>query len=209
MRMLKYIIAAACLLLVGYHSVYFEKLSEVRKAESGTNTDIKAYTRDFWNNKLPSSLEKAIDINELVSLIKAEPEKAFAEHAHALGIGNLQYFMVKGEGQVTAISDNNVELLIKGEDENRKLRIETELVYGNSVRDASGLLNMNAFKNTSEFNEVSAGINKIIRKEVLPPFKEKAKKGDKIRFTGAVELNSKFLKLDDLEVTPVQLQIVK
>lgn len=208
MRMLKYIIAAVALLFIGYHSVYFKKLSEVRKAEFGDNTDMEAYTRDFWENKLPSSIEKATDIKELVSLIKAKPEKAFTEHAHALGIGNLQYFMVKGEGQITAISDNHVELLTVGEDENFKLHIETELVYGNSVRDASGLLNMNAFKNTSEFNEVSAGLNKIIRKEVLPPFKQKAKKGDVVRFAGAVELNRRFLRLDDLEVTPVQLQLV-
>lgn len=207
--MLKYFIAAAGLLFLGYHSVYIKKLSEVRKAELGTETDMDAYTRDFWDNKLPSSIEKAVDINELVALIKTDPEKAFGEHAHALGIGNLQYFMVKGEGQITGISDNGVELLIRAGDGNSKLRIETELVYGNSVRDASGLLNMNAFKNTSEFNEVSAGINKIIRKEVLPPFKQRAKEGDVVRFTGAVELNSKFLKLDDLEVTPVQLHIVK
>ncbi|WP_407425674.1 DUF2291 domain-containing protein [Arcticibacter sp.] len=209
MRIFKYIIAVAALLFVGYHSVYFQKLSEVRKAESGNDTDMEAYTRDFWDNKLPSSIESAIDVKELVALIKTQPEKAFAEHAHALGIGNLQYFMVKGEGQITAVNDNNVELLIGRGDGSFKLRIETELVYGNSVRDASGLLNMNAFKNTSEFNEVSAGLNKIIRKEVLPPFKKRAKKGDVVRFTGAVELNSRFLKLDDMEVTPVQLQIVK
>lgn len=209
MRMLKYIIAVAALLFVGYHSVYFGKLSEVRRAALGDNTDMEAYVRDFWDDKLPSSIEKAIDIKELVPLIKADPAKAFAAHAHALGIGNLQYFMVKGEGQTSEVNENYVELLIVGEDGDLKLRIETELVYGNSVRDASGLLNMNAFKNTSEFNEVSAGLNKIIRKEILPPFRKEVKKGDIVRFAGAVELNSRFLELDDLEVTPVQLEIVK
>lgn len=206
---MKYIIAAAALLFISYHSVYFEKLSDVRRAESGDNTDMEAYTRDFWENKLPLSMDKAIDIKDLVTRVKADPEETFAAYAHALGIGDLQYFMVKGEGQTTMIADNQVELLILGRDGNFKLRIETELVYGNSVRDASGLLNMNAFKNTSEFNEVSAGLNKIIRKEILPPFRKEVKEGDVVRFIGAVELNRRFLKLDDLEVTPVQLEIVK
>ncbi|PRY49484.1 putative lipoprotein DUF2291 [Arcticibacter pallidicorallinus] len=209
MKILKYIIAAAALLFISYHSVYFEKLSDVRRAESGDNTDMEAYTRDFWENKLPLSMDKAIDIKDLVTRVKADPEETFAAYAHALGIGDLQYFMVKGEGQTTMIADNQVELLILGRDGNFKLRIETELVYGNSVRDASGLLNMNAFKNTSEFNEVSAGLNKIIRKEILPPFRKEVKEGDVVRFIGAVELNRRFLKLDDLEVTPVQLEIVK
>lgn len=68
---------------------------------------------------------------------------------------------------------------------------------------------MNEFDNTSDFNEVSAGINKIIREEVLPDFKKKVKNGDRIVFTGATELNRKFLKLDAIEITPVQLKILK
>jgi predicted lipoprotein len=87
--------------------------------------------------------------------------------------------------------------------------IATEFVYGNAIRDASGLVNLNEFANTTEFNDVSECINKIIRNEVLPPFARNAKQGDRIKFTGAIELNQIHLDLKTIEVVPIQLSIAK
>jgi predicted lipoprotein len=208
MRILKYLGALILVLLIGYNSVYFRKLSEVRAGVAVGKISTEKYTRNFWDKKLIPSLNKAIGINELIQLLKADPEKAFKEHAHALGIGNLQYFMIKGEGQVSAINENDVELKINGA-QGQNARVAVEYVYGNAVRDASGLLNMNEFDNTAEFNDVSAGINKIIRNEVLPSFKKDVAVNDKVQFVGAIELNRKFLNLNDIEITPVQLKLVK
>ena len=49
--------------------------------------------------------------------------------------------------------------------------IATEFIFGNAVRDATGLININEFKNTMDFNNVSAELNRIIREKVLPQFK--------------------------------------
>ncbi len=208
MKILKYLIALVVVLFIGYNSVYFKKLSEVQAGIADGKFNTEEYTRKFWDKKLMPSLNKAIEINTLVTLLKTNPDKAFKDHAHALGIGNLQYFMIKGEGLVTSINENDVELNIAGA-ENQKVRIATEYVYGNAVRDASGLLNMNEFDNTGIFNEVSAGINKIIRAEVLPSFKKNVTENDKVQFVGAIELNRKFLNLKDIELTPVQLKLLK
>jgi predicted lipoprotein len=80
-------------------------------------------------------------------------------------------------------------------------------VYGNAVRDASGLIDINEFTNTTDLNNVSAEINNIIRKEVLPPFMAKMKKGDVISFYGAIELNKEHLKTDKIEIIPISLSI--
>lgn len=58
-----------------------------------------------------------------------------------------------------------------------------------------------------DFNNVSAELNKIIREKVLPPFKQQAKKGNTVEFSGAVELNKEHLKLSDIEVIPVETKI--
>jgi hypothetical protein len=60
-----------------------------------------------------------------------------------------------------------------------------------------------------DFNTVSSEINKIVRTEVLPPFKAMVKNGDSIQFAGALELNKAHLNVEDMEVIPVQLKIIK
>lgn len=208
-KLLKYLFVLIAILFIGYHSVYFKKLSEVNAAASHGKINIAQYTKTFWNKKLLPSLNKAVSITELMALLKADPEKAFSTYGNALGIGNLKYFMVKGEGKITKLDENDITVLSNGQSENVPVKIATEYVYGNSVRDASGLIDRNEFDNTSDFNEVSAGINQIIRDEVLAGIKNKAVVGAHMEYVGAIELNSKFLNLKDIEVTPVQLTVLK
>jgi predicted lipoprotein len=115
---------------------------------------------------------------------------------------------VKGIGVITDLDEDKATLLAKDDSSEQKVILATEFVFGNAIRDASGLININEFNNTMDFNNVSAEINKIIRNEVLPPFKNAVQKGDTIQFTGAIELNKIHLKLDNIEVIPIQLQII-
>lgn len=206
-KFLKYALALIVVLFVGYHSVYFKKLNEVQATTAEEKVNTAAYSRRFWDEELPPSLGKAIAVTELITLLETNPQQAFANYGKALGIGDLKCFLVKGEGLVKQINENDIVIQMK--EGNRTVKMETEYVYGNAVRDASGLINMNEFDNTSDFNEISAGINKIIREEVLPDFKKKLRNGDRISFIGATELNRKFLQLNAIEITPVQLKILK
>lgn len=208
-KLLKYLLALALFLFVGYHSVYFKKLTAVKAETATEKTNTAQYTSTFWSQKLLPSLNKALSLNELISLLKANPEKAFSDYGKALGIGDLKYFMVKGTGKILKVGENDVTVTSTGAKENQVFHIATEYVYGNAVRDASGLLNMNEFDNTADFNEVSAGINQLIRTTVLPNFKQQATAGNQIEFIGAIELNKKFLDLSNIEITPVQLKILK
>lgn len=85
----------------------------------------------------------------------------------------------------------------------------TEFVYGNAVRDAVGTLDLNDFTNTMDLNNVSAEINRKIRQEVIPHFLTNVQKGMVVQFAGAVELNQKFLDLEDIEIIPVSVTIVQ
>ena len=207
-KSLKYIITIVIIGLVAYNSVYFKKLDEVKAAGSAKQFDAVAYARNYLNNKLPAALNNAIEINTLTALLKTEPQKTFEKYSHALGIGNIRYFLVKGQGEITNIEDDATSVLVKNDTTGQVVKIATEYVFGNAIRDASGLININEFNNTMDFNNVSAEINKIVRTEVLPPFKAQAKKGDRMDFTGAIELNQVHLKLDNIEVVPITLKIV-
>ena len=66
-------------------------------------------------------------------------------------------------------------------------KLATEFIYGNAIRDASGLVDVKDFPNTMDLNNISEELNKMVRKTVLPPFKTAVKKGDKIIVTGAMK----------------------
>ena len=205
-KTLKYIIGIIALLVLAYNSIYFRRLDEVKASSS--KFDAKAYAGKYFRNKLIPSVTNAIEIDSLLTLLKSNKEKTFAEYSHALGIGNIRYFLIRGEGPVITVNENDVSVLLKADTGSKVIRIATEFVFGNAIRDASGQIDINEFTNTMDFNNVSSEINKIVRAEVLPPFKNKVKKGDIVQFAGAIELNKEHMNIEDIEVMPVQLKIV-
>lgn len=205
MKAVKYIIAIAVIVAVAYNSVYFKKLDEVKASRSAKEFNAATYAQTFWTNKLIPGLNKAIDITTLTALLSTYPEKTFETYSHALGIGNLRYFLVKGKGEITAVNEDELLVSLQGDTTTHVTTIATEFIFGNAVRDATGLININEFNNTMDFNNVSAELNKIIREKVLPSFKKQAKKGNKIEFTGAIELNKEHLDLSKIEVIPISI----
>jgi predicted lipoprotein len=113
------------------------------------------------------------------------------------------------EGIVTDINEDDITLQVKLDDSLMALKLATEFIYGNAIRDASGLVDVKDFPNTMDLNNISEELNKMVRKTVLPPFKAAVKKGDKILVTGAIEIHKEHIKWNELEIIPVQLQIVQ
>jgi len=205
MKLVKYIIAIIVVVIIGYNSVYFKKLDEVKASLTAKQFNAAAYAQTFWTDKLLPNLDKAIDITQLTGMLSTDHAKTFDTYSHALGIGNLRYFLVKGKGTITSINEDDISVLLQTDTSKQTIIIATEFIFGNAVRDATGLININEFNNTMDFNNVSAEVNKIIREKVLPPFKQKAKKGDAIEFTGAIELNKEHLDVSKIEVIPVSI----
>ncbi|MBS1522419.1 MAG: DUF2291 domain-containing protein [Bacteroidetes bacterium] len=204
-KVIKYIIVAFVVLLVGYNSVYFKKLDEVKAEQTAKTFNAAAYAQNFWDKKLTPGLSNAIAIDKLIPMLNTNPAQAFDSYSHALGIGNLRYFLIQGKGTVAAIDGDDVTVSIAGLPE-QKVKIATEYIFGNAARDATGLININDFNNTMDFNNVSAEINAIIRSKVLPQLKH-AKVGNSISFTGAIELNKEHVNLSQIEAVPVAVNI--
>lgn len=209
MKAVKYIIAIVIVIVVAYNSIYFKKLDEVKASATAKEFNATKYAQDFWTNKLLPNLGKAVELNQLTAMLSGDAVKTFDTYSHALGIGNLRYFLVKGKGEVTAVNDDAIAVLLKSDSSQQAITIATEYIFGNEVRDATGLVDINEFSNTMDFNNVSAELNKIIREKVLPQFKSTIKKGDTIELVGAIELNKEHLNLSKIEVVPVEIKIVQ
>jgi len=117
--------------------------------------------------------------------------------------------LIKTEGIVTNINDDDIALQTKMGDSLMTVKLATEFIYGNAIRDASGLVDVKDFPNTMDLNNISEELNKMVRKTVLPLFKAAVKKGDKVIVTGAIEIHKEHVKWSELEIIPVQLQIIQ
>jgi hypothetical protein len=203
-KLLKYTVIAIICLFLAYNSVYFKKLSDVLAANKSFNAT--EYAQNYLNQKLIPSIGKTPSTDTLLNLIKTGTSSAFDKYSHALDIGNIRYFMTKGSGTVTGIDESDVYITTPA---HQNIRIATEYVFGNALRDAPGIININDFTNSGDLNSISSEVNKIIRNTILPPFKNAVKKGDEIEYAGAFQLNRQHLNTDSVEVIPFYLKIKK
>ena len=205
MKAIRYSIIIVLVIIIAWESVYIKKLDEVKAARSAKTFNASAYAEKFWKEKLVPNLDKAITLDTLVDLLRKDTVKTFDAYSHALGIGNLRYFLVKGKGTITSINEDDIQ--VTTQPSNIPFTLATEYIFGNAVRDASGYIDINEFSNTMDFNNVSAELNKLVRQKVLAPFKANMKKGKTMEFVGAIELNREHPDLDHIEVIPVKLSL--
>jgi predicted lipoprotein len=202
-KLLKYILIIGLLVLVGYKSIYIEKLDLHLAKNTSKQFDATGYANKYYKDLLPKA-NSSVFVSRLLDQLRQNPKAAFEQYGHALGVSNIKYFLTRGTGVVTAINESTIEVQVL--DSSRQVvTIATEFVYGNAVRDASGLVDLKSFTSTTDLNSVSASVNKKIREEILLPFKKVVQQGDSISFTGAIELNQKFPGLDHIEIVPISI----
>lgn len=207
-KILKYLLLTAVIALLAYKSVFVIKLSELQVVEPKA-FDAPAFTQQLWDTKLPAKLDSALTLEALQTELKTNPGRAFDTYFNSMSIGNVRYTLVKVTGKVLSVNDDDVVILTGAKDAQRTVKIATEYVYGNAIRDASRLVNIKDFVNTTDLNRISEELNKRVRTKVLPAFKGTVQKGDSVDCSGAIELNQAHYSFDDLEVLPVQCKIIQ
>lgn len=207
-RYVKYLLLIVVIGLVAYKSVYVKKLSKMTVA-TDEKFDAVIFSKKLWEERLSAKLGSTVQLATFIKAAQSNPADAFSKYTNAIGIGNYRYALLKVEGIVTDINEDDITLQVKLDDSLMAVKLATEFIYGNAIRDASGLVDVKDFPNTMDLNNISEELNKMVRKTVLPPFKAAVKKGDKILVTGAIEIHKEHIKWNELEIIPVQLQIVQ
>jgi predicted lipoprotein len=203
-KLIKYLSIALIAVFLLYNSVYFKKLSAM-KATTPVAFDATAFSKKLWNDQLPVRINSAVGLDVLLPALQTNPGQAFDKYSNALAIGNIRYSLVQAAGRVTAVDENAVTIQAG----NATIHLQIEYVYGNAIRDASGLVDIKNFVNTTDLNNVSEALNKQVREQVLPPFKKAVQKADSVWFAGALELNKEHVHLQELQIIPVQVKIIQ
>ena len=189
-KVCKYAVAAAIIAFLVYHSIYFKNLEDIKEQRQSGTFNAAEYARDFWDNRLFSILDKAVDVKELIELFNTNMSEAIRKYGKAPGVSRTYAYLIRGNGTILTIGEDFLHVSIREPQTNPDIKIALGFyIPGNAVRDASGLIDVSDFSDTMKFNEISGEINKIVVKDVIRPFLDtKPKVGKTIRFFGATQV---------------------
>src|SRR5690606_659052 len=205
-KALKYGVIGLIGIFLLYHSFYVVSLDA--RARDTADGDIAQLTEEYFSQKMPYVLENAPAPCALLSELSKQDGDDWAVYGKQTNIGNRYYFLVRGEGVIEEIERDFISVAFGEGEEVCLLRISTVYIFGNEIRDASGKLLLQDVGELSTFNAISESLNKKVRDEMVPDFLKQAQVGKKVQVGGAFALNRRIGVTDDLEVMPIQLQII-
>lgn len=206
MRITRWLIAIVILAAIGWLFPLFHvvalKTATAEKAAATFNPT--QFAEHFWTNRLLPALDKAVKAEILLGAIQADPASAKKKFSLNSGIGESYFYFLSGTGRVVAVSDDEISLAVTGSGTNAEVSLPSGLVFGNALRDGTGLLNASDYPNSQDFNDISAALNHLAETTVLPKLREQAKVGAKILFAGCAEVDDESTDLKPLKVIPIQ-----
>ena len=193
-----------CWLLPLFHVV---PLKRALAEKSVKIFDAAQFSDIFWSEKLLPSLDKAVPAEKLLAAIRADPVAAKTNYARSLGMGDSYIYFLRGIGKVISISGDEISVGVSENATNAEIVLETGLIFGNTLRDGTGLLNASDYPDSQDFNDIAAALNKIVETRVLPKLRASAKIGAKISFVGCAEIDDESTDLKPLKVIPIQAEV--
>mgnify|MGYP000098920683 FL=1 len=185
------------LLVLGYNSIYLEKLNTRQQRDVGvldfsTRVD-SILLQGVLNNPLLTEEQQLIkQLNN--NLINAQKQLG-----NRLGIGESAYYLVKGKARITSIQEGFVQL-------DNGSGLDTQFIFGNEVRDASRMVNLEDFKSQKDLNALTEALNKRLRETKIPKEMQGIHVGDEITYVGACEVAPRDLPLKSLTIYPVEIK---
>ena len=199
-------VALVALALVCWRFPLFHivSLKQAQQEKAAGTFNPATFAEQFWNERVLKSLGNATKAGELIPAIAANPVEARKKFARSVGVSESYTFFVSGTGRVLAVSDDEISLAVIEGSTNADVSLQAGLLFSNAVRDGTGLLSVNDYPNSQDFNAISEALNHIIETRVQPRLRDQAKVGAVIRFVGCAEVNDETTDLKPLRVVPIQ-----
>lgn len=191
------------ILLPPFHIVPIGKIPHEIATQS---FDPDAIVEKFWSEDLPGLVDAAVDAGMLMAKLEEDREAAAKQYGHRLGLSGKSVYFVSGNGWVQDIQGSKI-LIALSEGGAVSVLISKGPVFGNAVRDGSGLLNVSDYGNSQNFNSISLEINRRVEERVLPLLDERVEKGSKIHFVGGVEVSDHAASILPLKIIPVRIEL--
>lgn len=177
-------------------------LGSARQRAAGAAFDPVAFVDRFWSERLIPGATRAVGAAELLAAVQRDRQSARRAHGRSVGLGGVHCYFIAGSGRVVSVEKSCVGLSLRDGQGQVEVSLETGNIFGNAVRDGTGLLNVNDFANSQDFNDVSSELNRRIEQQVLPALRQKAAVGVTVRFVGCAEITDEDADLSPLRIVP-------
>ena len=167
--------------------------------------DASVFADRFWTETIEPNLAKATDLSKLAKAVSNDAKDA-RERLGRGGEGAANYYFAGGEGVVRELKGRRATLDVQGVQINLLI---AGPVFGNTVRDGTGLLNVNELPGLEEFNAVSAALNQKVEGEIMPPVKGIVQVGSVVSFVGCSKAPESLGDGPVLEFTPLRVEVVR
>jgi predicted lipoprotein len=203
-KSIRYILGTAAVLLVVFLSLDIQKLDAYLAAQPPVTFDADEYARVVWEKKMPGVIRDAPDILTVLDLLQSNPEQAFDRMGRELGISGTRYFMVKGEGIIDSVEEESLRIQL---DQDVRIELATGFIFGNAIRDGSGVVDIDEFVNMTDFNMVSIALNRRVKEEVVPRLVRSARPDVSLEFAGAFEMREDQPYIHSIRIIPVFVKL--
>ena len=198
---IKYLALAVVVIAALAASFRTENLTEKNRRERMLEYKPSQLVEVMFRDSLASLASRAVSIGQLASGIN--DAEFMAGNSKVLGIGSPLFLVVRGEMDNPTLIDDELKATVDGVETN----IPLKYIFGNTARDASGWFNIDDFRNTPDFNAVSAEMNKYIHTKVIGNNPQKFSQLTHIEFIGAVGISADDRNLTTLTVIPYILKV--
>lgn len=197
---------AAAIVFYIFPPFHIRPLESVRDRAVGVPgaIDVPRFADSFWNGKLVSPAIQPIDAQVLVAAFNENPARAVEKYGRRAGIGSKAFFFVSGEGRVVSADKRSVRLST-GAQNGVELVLITGPVFGNALRDVTGLLKIDDFS-SFDFNALGAELNRLAETRAQPVLSG-VSVGSKLSFLAAGEFDDASGERPMLKLVPIRVTL--
>jgi predicted lipoprotein len=183
--------------------IRIRSLKEVREVAISAQFDAVEFVEKFWGSQLLPATKEAAGATEVLETIANDPLSVREQFGRTLGVSSSYFLFVNGVGKVVSVEEDGIGLSLRPDSDEVQIAIPLGFVFGNAVRDSTGLLDPGDYPNAQEFNDISAALNSRVESNVLTRLREIAVPGSRIRFAGCAEVADEEQDLKPLALVPI------
>ncbi|MFO1477226.1 MAG: DUF2291 family protein [Verrucomicrobiota bacterium] len=181
-------------------------LKAVREAQAAGRFDPVAFAHEFWSGRMLPATDRAADAALVLAAISGGPAKVREQFGRTVGVSGSYFLFLRGSARVVSTNDDAIGLSVKPGGDTADIVVPLGLVFGNAVRDGTGLLDSSSYPNAQEFNDISAALNSIVETNVLPRLQQAARIGRRLQFAGCAEVADEESDLKPLKLVPIKIE---
>jgi predicted lipoprotein len=186
---------------------HIRSVKQVKAEIAGAQFNPTDFVAQFWIAKLLPAVTQAADATAVLAVIAASPQTVKEQFGRTVGVSSSYFLFLRGAGRVVTADADSIGLSLKPQGNEVDISVPLGLVFGNAVRDGTGLLDSSSYSNAQEFNDISAALNHIVETQVLPEFQRVAKVAAKVQFVGCAEVADEDSDLKPLKLSPISVKV--